>query len=263
MNMKNKNYPGRWIIQMIQVSLIFAIFFFAMDALQQWEYQQYQLETAEGDYSLSQMEPAFTSYDYYNFAFAHQTAGDYYEAVADYSRALELHPDLFSAMLNRGVAYEQLNDAASALPDLAGWLERPDVTVQDMGLVTSLTMGAQPLANYEAEHNDDFRRYSYSVNMLPNHVLEYRLHLRAGETLRVDMTSVVTDEVDPLIVLLGTDGQPVAASDDIRRQDGSLISADSRIEQYPVQHSGTYTLRVSHAGGGDWGKLDAQITIEH
>ena len=54
----------------------------------------------------------------------------------------------------------------------------------------------------------------------------------------------------------------LVANDDILRQDGSLISMNSDIEDFEVLQTGRYTLLISHAGGGANGMLRVNLDIQ-
>src|SRR5690606_39239810 len=75
-------------------------------------------------------EPHLNQFDYFEFGFQHQVTGEYYDAILDYGRSLELDPSLAASHLNRGVAYEQLgNNAYSAMVDFSQWMMRDNMYV--------------------------------------------------------------------------------------------------------------------------------------
>lgn len=234
-------YPYRWAVKLVEVALIMGIIFFGLDAMQQFTiseptpYISYTVETLD-DNSLS-----FTAMDYYYFGVEHHERNQYEEAIEDYTRVLELDPNFASAYLNRGVAYEQRNEDGYAMTDFDGWLNRDSMIVIDRGSIRS----GETINAYMSE----------------NTVLEYEFYASAGSTITVRVESVNTDEVDPLIMVVDGDGYPVAASDDIRLQDGTLVSMDSFINGHTILRSGSYTLRVSHAGGGDTGDISISFDL--
>jgi tetratricopeptide (TPR) repeat protein len=187
--------------------------------------------------------PQYTDFDYFVLGYNHQIGGEYYEAIVDYTRTIQMNPERSSAWLNRGVAYEQLNNDYRAMQDYNRFLNRDGMTViNHRGTVT----GA--------------RLY---VEMAEDRVYEINFYARAGQTVSISAEAQAPDIVDPLIVVVDADGNPVAARDDVLRQDGSLISMDSHIRNWEVLRSGQYTLRVSHAGGGSHGTLELNVDIRN
>jgi hypothetical protein len=59
-----------------------------------------------------------------------------------------------------------------------------------------------------------------------------------------------------LIVLLDPNGDPIAGDDDSGTQLDSLISS------FELPTDGTYTLLVSHAGGGSEGDIELSLTAQ-
>lgn len=60
-----------------------------------------------------------TAVDYFNSGVANYRKGDYRGAIQDYSKAIEIKPDLAEAYLNRGIAKSQLGDKNGACLDLS------------------------------------------------------------------------------------------------------------------------------------------------
>ena len=68
-----------------------------------------------------------SSVDYFNRAFCHQELHQSQEAIADYSRAIELKPDYAEAYCNRGAVYQALGQMDAALADYNKAIElKPD-----------------------------------------------------------------------------------------------------------------------------------------
>ena len=80
------------------------------------------------------------------------------------------------------------------------------------------------------------------------------IHFEGNEGDVVTMTASST-EADPVIVLLGPDNQPLAGDDD------SGNSIDSLISEFELPEDGTYTLLVSHAGGGSYGSIRVSLSV--
>jgi tetratricopeptide (TPR) repeat protein len=253
---KKTTYPGRWLVKLLEAALIFGIIFYTVDALQgaftpqtveepvvvvTHTIQPVEVVRVEPQRVELQAAPEYSDYDYFVMGYHHQVASEYYEAIVDYTRALEMNPDLSSAWLNRGVAYEQLNNDYRAMQDFNSFFNREGMTViTHRGVITGARL---------------------NLEMAEDRVYEFNFYARVGETVDVSTVAHGGDVVDPLILVVDADGNPAAANDDVLRQDGSLISMDSHIEGFEVLRTGVYTLRVSHAGGGSDGTIQVNLEI--
>jgi tetratricopeptide (TPR) repeat protein len=253
---KKTTYSGRWLVKMLEAALIFGIIFYTVDALQGVfqpqvveepvvivtnTVQPVEVVRVEPQRVEPETAPVYSDYDYFVMGYYHQVAEEYYEAISDYTRALELNPDLSSAWLNRGVAYEQLNNDYRAMQDFNRFLSRDGLTVvRHRGVITGARL---------------------NVEMVEDRVYEFNIYVRAGETVDFSAVGHGGDVVDPLIMVLDGDGNPVAASDDMLRQDGSLISMNSSIRGFEILQTGVYTLRVSHAGGGESNSIEGTLQV--
>lgn len=252
---KRKKYSGRWIIKLIEAALVFGIVFFGLDLLGQFMapsvsetvivVQPVQIEgaTLNVDNNMERnLNAQLDAVDYFYLALDHQMSGAYYDAVADYSNAIELDPDIAPSWLNRGVAYEQLGRDTLAMFDFNHFLTRDNLVVLEGSVIRESVRYVETMS----------LNYRYDVPM----------DLYTGQVVDISVRSVEEDQVDPIIVLVNEDGVPVAANDDVRRQDGSLISMNSYIDNFEVDESGEYTLMVSHAGGGSYGDFVIRIDID-
>jgi tetratricopeptide (TPR) repeat protein len=253
---KKTTYPGRWLVKLMEAGLIFGIIFFTVDALQGafapepyaeplviHHVQPVEVVRVEPQVVQPQVQaaPEYTDYDYFVMAYNHQTAAEYYEAIVDYTRVLELNPDFDSAWLNRGVAYEQLNNDYRAMQDFNRFMLREGTSiVSHRGILTGARL---------------------DVEMTENLIYALNFYARAGETLDISVTAQNGDVVDPLVLVVNADGSPVVAKDDTLRQDGSLISMDAHITNFEALSTGRYTLLISHAGGGSDGTLQLELEI--
>jgi tetratricopeptide (TPR) repeat protein len=244
-----KSYPGRWLVRLIQAALIVGIVFYSIDALihaflphDGVIFETTWVEPVEvqvmpfNDYHMDLPQP-----EYFDLAFDQQLSGQYYAAILNYSRALELDPDLYGAYLNRGVAYERLGRTALAMQDFNQFMNRGVTVYTDNTL-------------YEGG--------SVQVEMSEGIVYDFVFAARAGQSI----TAIATSDshmVDPLLVLVDENGEAVFASDDQLYQDGSLLSMDSYIRNHTITASGLYTLRLSHAGGGSYGDVKVNLQIRN
>jgi tetratricopeptide (TPR) repeat protein len=256
---KRKSYSGRWLVKLLQAALVLGVVFFGLDAIGQWlnpvadpdimVIQPVGLRNEESSTApvLEEMreqsaEAQLDEYDYFNRALEHHNAYDYNEAIADYTRSIELNDNIAESWLNRGVAYEQLGQNTRALNDFNNYLMRDDMVL--ISQPRSRTSSAFRIVMSEA--------YRY----------DFPIELRIGDVVNIEVLSVEEDMVDPLILLVNENGSPVAGNDDVLRQDGSYISMNAYIDSYTATRSGTYTLFVSHAGGGSYGDLEVHISID-
>lgn len=256
---KRKTYPGRWIVKAVEAGLIFAIIFFTINALNDAfapivmdeapapQTLEYRIIPQTVDPVVVPQETALDEYDYFSMALDHQLSGNYYDAIADYNRALQLNPDLAASWLNRGVAYEQLGNNYNAMHDYLNWMTRNGVTVE----AHDTTMMPGESAEVELAEG-----------------LVYQIPFRAyrGQTIDISATAVGGDAVDPIIMVVDRYGNPVAADDDILRADGSLIAMNSFIDNMMVDNNGCmgsyYTLLVTHAGGGSYGTVEISMSLD-
>ena len=255
---KKTTYPGRWLVKLLEAGLIFGIIFFTVDAIQMAltpetvnepivitrSEQPVEVEVIRVEPEVvQQAAPEYSDFDYFVMGYNHQVVDEYYEAIVDYTRVLEINPEFSSAWLNRGVAYEQLNNDYRAMQDYNRFLNRDGMSVvTHRGLVTGAGL---------------------NLEMAENRVYELNFYARAGEIVDITATAIDGHIVDPLILVVDADGNPVAANDDILRQDGSLISMNSSIQNFEVLQTGHYTLRLSHAGGGADGMIRLNLEIQH
>ncbi|MEL6308975.1 MAG: tetratricopeptide repeat protein, partial [Chloroflexota bacterium] len=187
---------------------------------------------------------ALDEYDYFRLAYDHQQDGDYYDAIMDYNRVIQMNPDLAVPYLNRGVAYEQIGgcNGYRAAADFYTWMTRDGISVETLDEVNETTI--------------------FNIDLSENTRFDLPLDLVEGQSVNLAVTSVDEDGdlvVDPIIVLLGPDGDIVTANDDMRYSDGELLSMNASIRNMYVGESGEYTLLISHAGGG-WDN-DATISV--
>ncbi|MDQ7034250.1 MAG: hypothetical protein Q9P01_05280 [Anaerolineae bacterium] len=232
---KKTTYPGRWLVKLLEAGLVFGIIFLTVTALQRAftpktvEYpvvvvsrtvQPIEVVRVEPQRVEPEVAPQYSDFDYFVMGYNHQTAEEYYEAIVDYTRALEMSPDLSSAWLNRGVAYEQLNNDYRAMQDYNSFLNRDGMAVITYsGIITGARL---------------------NLEMAENRVYELNFYARAGETLDISALAYDGDIVDPIFLVVDADGNPAVANDDNLRQDGSLISMDSQITDFEVLQTGLY-----------------------
>jgi hypothetical protein len=70
--------------------------------------------------------------------------------------------------------------------------------------------------------------------------------------------SAIAEEiaVDPVLILLDEDDEPIAMDDDSA---GGIDDADAIMEDFEIPEDGTYTLVIGYAGGGSEGNVRLDI----
>ncbi len=224
-------------------------------------------EAAIADYtSAIELEPENESY-YLNRAFEYEQLGDYAAAADDYGSALAINPDNANSYQLRGWALIEQAEYAEAVTQFDQALTlAPDDRWSYLGRAT-----AQAQLGDNGPSARDFESYveltqsyltdaetikpgnSLTLELSEGQVYAVPLNAEAGTTLEIQATAQSLD-LDPLILLVGIDGVPLAGSDDIAS--GNLNAA---ITDVVVPASGRYTLLVTHAGGGSYGTLDLHV----
>jgi hypothetical protein len=249
-----------WITRLIQVALILGILFFGYEAINRFtspqleEPQAVEVIVLQPQINVLEIhpvvvvetnpvpaEPALDANDYYRLGLEHHLSNELGEAIMDYSRSLALDETVSASWLNRGVAYEQMGNHYRAMYDYMRFIQRDGISI-----------GVQPLVT------DDT---NMRVNVYKNTVQAIPMSLNSGDIVSISVSSVEENLVDPLIIVVDTEGNPVAANDDVRRQDGSIISMNSSIDKATVNQTGGYILLVSHAGGGEYGINSGAVDI--
>lgn len=254
---KKKTYPGRWVVKLVESMLVFSIILFLLNAVlatllpmpphSRHAIVIHSVQTVDVHQNAMNMEPetAFTDADYFYMAYDHQTVGEYYDAIADYTRALEINPDLFSVYLNRGVAYEQLQNDYRAIQDYSKFLMRPGMMVITPPANRGLLTGAR-----------------LDLSMAENYMYQIHFYAQSGQSLDISAVSKVEGLVDPIILVTDIEGTPITGRDDVLRPDGSFVSMDSYIRDFHITKTGHYILLVSHAGGGSDGALRVELSLD-
>lgn len=160
---------------------------------------------------------------------------DYRAALADLNAALELTPDDPSLLLYRALLHRQLQDQASAAADY----------LQYINAIGTATGRNSPLRAGEA----------VLTELEEGLVQVFTFEGRAGQTATIIAEGRPEDPVDPLIVLIGPSGQPLAGDDD---SGGGLTSL---IRNLALSSDGTYTVLLSHAMGGSNGQVAIVVQL--
>ncbi|MDX2140841.1 MAG: tetratricopeptide repeat protein [Chloroflexota bacterium] len=169
-------------------------------------------------------------YAYWERAIAHAQTGDFDSARADMQRAAAIDPTHVNNFIGNGTIAALAGDmatAGAAFLDLMQRWEIERVEAERMTIGTTST-----------------------VEMTSGRVVSIPFRAETGDTLTIVAAST---QADPVLVLLGPDGTPIAGDDD----SGFMLTA--LIQGYTFEATGVYTLLVSHAGGGSEGLIAVSV----
>lgn len=158
-------------------------------------------------------------------------------AVDDLDEAIMLatsdQPVLF---FYRAHAYEALGETAPAAADYLQWIDGISQQTTDEGRLES---GGE-----------------LTLELAPNRAHHIALDVNRGDDLYIRVNTVAGN-ANPLLVLLGPDGTPLAGNDDARLgRDPSAV-----LTGYRVLETGVYHLLVSHSIIGDSGRVQVQFEV--
>ncbi|MCC6613807.1 MAG: tetratricopeptide repeat protein [Anaerolineae bacterium] len=185
-------------------------------------------------------------------------------AFADFDRLVELRPQFAYAYWERAVAYAELGnfDAAVADADFAARMIPGHVNNFIVrGTIASLTgdtakageefLGTMLCLERERIESEAIEiDTTIGIDMTQGRIYAIPFEGEEGQTIDIVVTSATAD---PVISLLAPDGSPINGDDDSGFMLGSLI------EDFTLDADGTYTLMVSHAGGGSYGRMTVAI----
>ena len=197
-------------------------------------------------------------------------SGDYETALESFRRALNLNRNDAEAMNWLGVTYRYLGEFESSIIHI-GMAMRLDDSYTLPYLSRGITFEAMGEREASAA---DYYRYAmlnrsrtlfhaelegdstFELPMREGWVYSIPFDAKRGQVLDIDVSTVAPGFVDPLIILIGPEGQALAGDDDISRSE-----YDSTINDYKLPASGTYTLVVSHAEGGANGTINVDVDV--
>lgn len=157
------------------------------------------------------------------------------EALADLAQALELQPTMQDYYLARGLVYEMTERPALAGRD---FFERMNLLERD---------------SFESALGDG---EMVKLEMAQGLVARLGFEGEAGQRVTIAARDFLGAGVDPLMVLLDTEGRPLLGSDD----GGGVL--DSLISDYELPTDGAYTAMISHANGGFKGKVRVSLHLQ-
>lgn len=200
-----------------------------------------------------------------------QQLENYEAAIADFSRVLELDPSNAQAYSSRAAAYDQQEQFNAALKDLNAAIQ---LSSDSLGLYLQRGAVHNRIGNTESAAADYLQ---WIVNIAPDQtsgielragesqVLQMRqgvfytmaFEARAGETVTVSAIARAEQAIDPLLVLLDPDQNPLVADDDSGGELNALI------ENFVIPADGVYLVLLGHAGGGSDGPVRVLLTVNN
>ncbi len=192
---------------------------------------------------------------------------EYEDAVSDYTAALEISPDT-ATYIARASAYLELGEIEKGLADVDSALELDENSTDAIHMRATLLAENDPVASAEvfyewldltgqtrADTQSIATDDSVTVDVEPDSVYPFTFTVKAKTTL-VFETESDSSIVDPLLILLDDEGQPLQASDDI---DVDTEDYDGRIE-YTFKTAGSYTLLLAQSGFA--GEAPVELSIQ-
>lgn len=172
-------------------------------------------------------------YAYWERAIAAAQIGNFDLARLDATAALTIEPGHVNNFIARGtIAALEGDDATAASEFLALMLcwEQERITLDPVQISETVR-----------------------IEMSEGRIVTLPFEAEDGQVITI---SAVSRSADPVIVLLDPAGVPLSGDDD----GGFMLS--SLIEDYELAVDGTYTIQVSHAGGGSDGIIAVSINAE-
>ncbi len=176
--------------------------------------------------------PEELGYVYYNLANLNISESNWADALDAMNEAIALQPEMQDYYMARGFIYSETDELALAAPDFY-----------------------QRITLVESSQVDDVLDLGETVTVDMDYGVVARLTFsgEAGQNITLTARDSLGVGVDPLLVLLDADGNPIAGNDD---GGGEL---DSLINDYNLPETGTYTAVVSHANGGFTGTVTVSL----
>ena len=197
-------------------------------------------------------------------------SGDYTVALENFRRALNINRHDAEAMNWMGVTYRYMGEYETSISHISTAMQLDQsyslpylsrgITYEEMGQPESSAADYYRYAmmnrNRTLFHAELEGESSFELPMREGWVYSVPFDAVRDQTLDIAVDTVEPGFVDPLIILIGPDGQALIGDDDISRSE-----YDSVISDYKIKKSGQYTLVVSHAEGGANGTLNIDIDV--
>jgi tetratricopeptide (TPR) repeat protein len=174
-------------------------------------------------------------YDLRGNVFIEQEAYD--DAIDAYTTYIDLAPDDPSGYLTRGFVYWRQDEDELAAPDYLVWVETNapnDISIDPDDALEPLTITLE-----EGSH------------------FVLAIEGEEGDLLTASAIGQV-ETVDPVLILLNEDGDPITVDDDSA---GGIAEVDAIIENFELPEDGEYTLVIGYAGGGANGDVRLDVRL--
>lgn len=236
----------------------------------QFYLDQNQTDQALADFS-KVIEYAPDTADAYAFRGAiYLQREDYAAAVTDYTRLIELTPNDARVYFQRALAYVGQEQWAEALADLDEAIAIQDNVAElylQRGRVNSELGNTAPAA-------EDYMQYARLIQTTVNteillrpgesQVVQMQSGLlygmafegKAGQTITLTLDARAPQTVDPLLILLQSNGDALVADDD------GGGDTNARIDSFTLPADGVYVAVVTHAGGGSDGAVRVLLQVK-
>ena len=197
-------------------------------------------------------------------------AGDYPTALENFRNALNLNDKDAEAMNWLGVTYRYMGEYEASVIHIGAAMRLDEnyslpylsrgITFERMGRhedsaadYYNYAMRNRSRTLHHAELEGDS---NFELPMREGWVYSIPFDAKRGQLLDIDVSTVEPGFVDPLIILVGPEGQALTGDDDI-----SISEYDATISDYKLPVSGQYTLIVSHAEGGSNGTVQVDLDL--
>jgi tetratricopeptide (TPR) repeat protein len=199
-------------------------------------YSMGDYENAIADYSAA-LERAKLAFHFVWRGNSYYAIGDYDSALNDYNSAVETDPNFFSAYLYRSRLQHILGDSDSAFEDAQVWLNQP----------------RNQIIETVSEETD-----TLDVQIAPGIINRIPFQGEAQQIVNIDTTTDSTSNlaIDPLVILADENNVPLTLDDD----SGSGLNA--QIKDFVLPSDGEYVLLITGTDGSAFGAVQVQLELK-
>jgi Flp pilus assembly protein TadD len=162
--------------------------------------------------------------------------GDLVGAIKDFTHALELNPDDREIYFSRGYAYDDLGETEKATQDYLDWLSRGS-EVYIRSTPNRLQSGIE-------------------LDLQEGWYYRFPVTVGRGQMIRAQAINLTDPVVDTFLFLFDPKGKLILWADDTEDSLDSLLT-------YTATSDGEYTILVTHAGGGSYGRFELTVKVSN